>query len=297
MGDASSYQVSEREWALPRFRDHLLGRLADADDERLTTAVVLVEGLGHDLDDAEQVLIDEYLDGRLRADEVERFRQLYERGDEDNRAKLMLQRALRSPDFATQPRPAERRVDMWRSRNSLLVLATAASLMIATTLAIFYVRQNRELTDTLATVRSLRQTKTPPGRVEPSRGPIEAKDGGTKVPPKTNGKQPPVEQLAGESGDGATILQAGAPSGSTFFVSAPPRRLMWTPVPDYQSQYRIRVRPAAGDEETSEPLDSKNTAVEFQLMNPDSLVLPWEVIVLSGDDKDVLARYTIARRR
>jgi hypothetical protein len=274
MSEQSDSQVAERDWARTRFREYLLGRLDMEESERLTTAVALLPGLVDDLEEAEEELIETYLNNRLRGDDQIQFERQYVHGnDEDNKGKLRLQQALRSPELKSHlklPDPVPVRV----RRGIVLGLAALAASVAAIVLAVLYQQQSQQLATALAKLKSqeapIRQPRTP---------------------------QPAPEERAGLPPIDGVRLPAGAAGTIIINVASQPRNLIWTPVPDYRSQYRIRVYASSGEERTSPLLTPKDNAVEYSLDNPSTLVLPLDVFVLgpSGTGEKALAHYVLAK--
>lgn len=251
-------ESSERSWAKGRFRQYLLGKLDKAESERVSADVAVYPGLIDDLDDVESGLINEYLDRRLSPEESSQFESQYVHTDDlDNQGKLQLQKALRSKEVQAlvgEPQPMRRP----RPRLEILSLAVAAAAVIAlVALGGLYYLQSRELATALAELRAR----------QPRQGP----------------QQNQQEQQAGQSSPEGLTLSARIAGTGTATVSAPPARLIWTPVPDYQQRYRFRIYSSEGGVITSPPLDARNNAIEYPLENPASHPLPWDVFVLTGD--------------
>lgn len=261
-----------RNWANQNFREYLLGRLSMDDTERLTTAVALIPGLVDDLEDAEEELIESYLDSRMPAGDRESFEAQYARGtDPECAAKFRLQQELRGPELARLLEPARpvivpnRSARLWR-------IAAVAAAVVAIVLAVLYgVRVNRLAGE----LEALKSRPVP----APQRGP---------QPPE------PQEQPAGLTPDGGLILPA-ASATAVLQTPKPPGALIWSPVPDYRTRYVMRVDSASGEERTSDPLTPKDNQVQFAPADAAALTLPWDVFVLSapGKDQKVLGHYIL----
>jgi len=265
---------TEREWVKPRFRDYVLGRLSDDDTERLTGAVAIYAGLIDQLDDAEGELIDAYLDHQLSSEEQDHFeRQYVHTRDLDNRAKLELQRALRSQDAhraeARQPSPG--RTLFALPRPVTIGAAVAAAVLIAVFAGLYYAK-SRQLAVALAELKSKQTVPVPRNDIPP-------------------------ERPAGSSTPDGLILSARISGTGTVAVAAPPSRLIWAPVPDYRERYRFRIYSAGGAVANSAALAPKNDAIAYDIENPAALTLPWDVFVLnaSGGSERALAHYVIRK--
>ncbi len=288
MREPSANQVREKQWAEAHFREYLLGLLTPDEDERLTTAVALTPGLVDDLEEAEEDLIETYLDGGLAGDDRQRFEAQYIQGpDLENRAKLRLHRELRSPqhrrELKLEPdRPARApRAGIWAWR----LLAVAASAM-AIVFGVLLAQQSRQLATALA---ALRNRPAP----APLRGPEAPRKEQAKSNP--NDRRTPEEQPAG-SNPSEGILLPQASGTATVQIAVPPVRLIWA-VPDYRHQYRFRIYTSSGRELTSPALTPRDNAVEYSPDNPRELILPWDVFVLgpAGTDERVLVHYILTR--
>ena len=268
MSELSASSASERHWARSHFRLYLLRRLDEAGEERLHAALPLVPGLVDDLRDAEERLIQGWLDGELDPHDGADFERYYVNGTESNRIKLKLHRSLRLPEARLAGEPTRTSAAPLPVRRPIARAWVAATVAATILMCVFgwlwfrTTRQNSRLRDELARLQS----------------------------PRTM----PVEQPAGASPDGGLLLPASG-SEIRLTVSTAPSRLIWSPVPDYRSQYRIRVRSSGGRESTSPPLTPRENAVEYALDHASQLPLPWDVSVLGpgGPGGKVLAHYTL----
>lgn len=256
-------EFAEREWAKVRFTEYLLGRLDPEDTERFTMAVAVYSGLIDDLEDAEAELIRRYLDNGLSGEERSRFEAQYvHTGNLDRRAKLGVERALRS----SQAGQAVRAMPRERPRLRLVSSVAAAALIAAVVFGVLYYLKSRELVEVLTRLHAPQTPLTPPNET-------------------------PREQPAGSSSPEGLLLSARIAGTGIVTASDPPPRLTWTPVPDYRARYRFRIY-AGGREISSEPLAPKNNAIEYAVPNPPAL--PWDIFVL-GENGRTFAHYIVRK--
>ncbi|HLJ51204.1 MAG TPA: hypothetical protein VKU01_34585 [Bryobacteraceae bacterium] len=260
--------LNKRRWAEARFRRFFLGQLDLDEAERVAVAAALIPGLSLDMGAAEEELIEQYLDHRLPPDENTAFEAQYLNGwDPDNRAKLRMRQAVRSPQVQQVLHPAKIRPSPLRRQPILgwRTVALAASI-VAVIFATLYVVDSHRFDSLLAMFR---------GR-------------GASGPQKSN-----LEQPAGLTASGGLILPA-ASGGLNLRLGKAPQSLAWI-VPDYQRQYRLRIDAASGQEIVSEPLTPKDNAIEYSPPNVSALALPWDIFVLGpvGAGQKILAHYTL----
>jgi hypothetical protein len=121
----------------------------------------------------------------------------------------------------------------------------------------------------------------------------------TKSGAGTNGSHAaPIEQQAGISAQGGLNLAAGD-SGKILRVPSAPDRLIWSPVPDYRAQYRVRVDSSSGgQEQSSSLLTPKDNSIEYAPDRSAPLPLPWDVSILTpeGAHEKIVARYTLIKQ-
>jgi len=286
MSEPSEADSAEGQWAKARFHDYLLHRLDEDAEDRVIAAVATVSGLAYDLADAEESLIRAWLDRQLPAEDREDFLRCYVNGPEANRAKVKVHQALRTAKFersSQPPEPVRAPIPFPRRGPARWMAGAVAASLLACLLAALLYReagQNAQLRTDLAVSRS-QSTPRPQ----------------TPGPRTPRSPQTPVEQPAGMSPEAGLTLAAGD-SGKTFAVAAAPGRLIWSPVPDYRSQYRIRVSsPASGREQTSSRLTPQDNSIEYALDAASPLPLPWDVTILGPDGahERALAHYTLVK--
>jgi len=277
MDEHSQDEVKEVDWAKAHFREYLLGRLSLDETERVATAVALIPGLVDEMEDTEEDLIEAYLEQSLPGAERAEFEAQYVHGaDPESRAKFRLHEELRSPELKRIMEPAGPiPISAPRPNSAWRLMAVAASV-VALFFLLLYVQRSRELSTVVTALKSRpnasEETKSSPQR---SRGPVEQTAGSN---PSEGLSLPPVSTT------------------TTIPMASPPSRLIWS-VPDYRSQYRIRVYTANAQERTSPPLTPKDNAVEYSPGSPQTLMLPWDVFVLGplGKDEKVLAHYVLTK--
>jgi hypothetical protein len=256
-----SYDESvERTWARPRFREYLLGHLDETESERMEEAVAVISGLIDELQLGEERLIDEYLDGKLDGVDREYFKTQYLDGaDQDNHAAFRLREAMRSPEMKKLIEP----VRPFRARPSVWAPVAIAASAAAVAFGTLYLHQSHELEKAVATLKSL--------------------EGGTRQP---------VEQPAGQSPQEAVTL-SGA---ETVHVANPPATLIWTTVPDYRVQYRMRLYFTGSDVITSPLLTPRDNAITFSPEHSETHTLPWHVFILPAVGDTVIAHFVLVKR-
>jgi hypothetical protein len=271
-----------RQWAQARFHDYLLHRLSEDEEERVIGALVQIPGLAQGLTDAEERLIQSWIAQQLPAEDREAFQRYYVEGSEANRSKVSVYRALHAGRADRRLRPSAQAPIPFPSRvPARWIAGAAAASLLAGCLAVFLymeARENSRLRSDLA-----RLSRQPPT--------------GPSGPRGSSGGQQPPEQPAGLNPQGGLTLDP-SDSGRRLAIAAIPDRLIWSPVPDYRAQYRIRVTSSAtGLEQTSALLTPQDNAIDYQPERSGAMPLPWEVSILrpAGANHTVVARYTLVK--
>jgi hypothetical protein len=280
MSESSEADSVERQWTQARFHDYLLHRLGEEDEERVIDAIVQIPGLADELEAVEERLIQSWLDRRIAPDDLAEFQRYYVDGTETNRAKLAVFQALRTSESqrkAESPRPVRAPIPFPVRAPAGWAAGVVAAVLLAGVLGVLLYREagrNAQLRTDLAKLK-------------------------TKSGPELQGPQStPIEQQAGISPQGGLILAAGD-SGKALKVPSTPGRLIWSPVPDYRTQYRIRVSSMSGGQEQASSLLAPNdNSVEYALDGSSPLPLPWDVSVLAPDGahEKIVARYTLVKQ-
>jgi hypothetical protein len=281
MSDLSERDSLERQWAQTRFRNYLLHRLTEEDEERILDAVVRLPGLADELEDAEERLIELWLDGRMAPDDHEEFQRYYVNGTETNRARLAVFQALRTAQSQRRdesPRRVKAPIPFPGRAQAGWAAGVVAAVLLACVLGMLLYReagQNARLRTDLAKLRS---------------NPLSGQQRQQTLP---------TEQQAGMSSQGGLNLAPGD-SGKLLRIPSLPSRLIWNPVPDYRAQYRIRVSSSSGGQEQVSPLlTPRDNSVEYAPDQSSPMPLPWDIAVLTpdGGHEKVVARYTLAKQK
>jgi hypothetical protein len=281
MNPPFSDERAEREWAVSHLPEYLLGRLDIDQTERLGTAVALLPGLLEDVEEAEEELIEQYLDDHLSSEDRVHFERQYVNGDDlENQDKLRLHQALRSSELRRELEPAPP-LPVRLTRPRMLTLVAAAACLVAVVFAALYHHESRRLGEALAAL------KRRPAPVQ--RGP--------QGPPGGLPGGGDFEQPAGIEPDGGLVLPAALSGSTTVRVAGQPARLIWPGVPDYRKQYRIRIDAASGEEKTSALLTPRDNAIAFSPGQTEKMPLPWDVFVLTANDAGakILAHYLLVK--
>jgi len=194
-------------WARDHFHPYLLLRLNEDDDERMHDALARAPSLADELEDAEEALMDEWIDCRMNDADRADFERIYVSGAEFNRAKLVTRKMLRLPAAAVQPAPRSE----WRVRP--LVWVAACALVMAGVFSLLWYRHTQNRAQVV------------------------------QAPPSVHRVE---ERPAGETAGDAFRLPAGT-SDQTLTVAAAPRGLVWGPVPDYRIRYRLHIQSKDGE--------------------------------------------------